>query len=696
MNATSARPMLPVTIVGLADLPRWVAWQTEMRRGKRKPTKVPYAPDGREAKANDPGTWGRRVEVEAVAGRLPKPFGAGGVGIELGDLGDGRLLAGIDLDTCRDEAGELAPWAAEVVERFASYAEVSPSGTGVKVFFLTDAGTLAELAALLTPKGAKMFKQPGGEHPPAIELYMGGRYFAVTEQHTADTPAELRPVPRDALRWLLEVAGPALAGNTRAASPANDDEADAAIARQSHPPRRTEGSDKSRSALAYRKAHALRREGKSYGEMVETLTLDPETAGWVRDKGQASGGRELRRLWDAVNAVAWKDGWQLNDEGKPRSNLANVLHTLRHAPELREAFARDEMMRADMVTGGLLGVSPGPAGVRPVRDVDVTAVQEWMQRAGLPSIAKDTAHQAVEARASERAFHPVRTWLDGLRWDGKPRVGAWLSDYLGAESNSYVVEIGRMFLIAMVARVFDPGCKADYMLVLEGPQGLHKSTACAILGGAWFSDSLPDVRGGKDVAQHLNGKWLIEVAEMSALDKAESAALKAFITRTTERYRPSFGRKEVIEPRQCVFVGTTNKATYLRDETGGRRFWPVKVSTIKTADLTRDRDQLFAEAVALYRKRAKWWPNGAFEAEHIRPEQEARYEADAWEEAVAGYLIGKDRVTVLTVAVHGLKFDKPKLGTADQRRITAALDRLGWVRGERSNGVRWYVRGAVQ
>ena len=683
----------PLTLDDLASRPRWVAWQTEARIEGEKPTKIPYSPNGGKAKADKPATWGARAAAAAQAAALPQPFGSGGIGLELGDY-DGIAVAGIDLDTCRDEAGAIAPWATEVLDRFPTYAEVSPSGSGLKLFFQYDPADAIALRQAMGTKTGRKWCKPGGDHPPGIEFYISGRFFAVTGQRHPAAPIELHRMALADLLWLIQVAGPAVGLDD------DDDEADAAIAAQERGPapakrkRDLVGRDKSRSANALRVGAQLRREGKTFEDMVEAMLLDPETSAWTEEKGLADGKRELRRIWDKAGEDAWKDGWQVNDEGKPISNLANALHALRHAGELRDVFSRDAMLRSDMLNG--------PALI-PVRDTDVTFVQEALQRAGLTRLSKDTMHQAVQRRAVEREFHPVRDYLGRLRWDGTKRLDKWLSYYLGAEHNAYTAGIGRMFLIAMVARVMRPGCKADYMMVLEGPQGARKSTACMILAGSWFSDSLPDLRsGGKDVAQHLNGKWLLEVAEMSALDKAEAAALKAFITRTTERYRPSFGRAEVIEPRQCVFIGTTNKEAYLRDETGGRRFWPVKVGTIDTDALAHDRDQLFAEAVDAFRTGERWWPNQEFELDHIKPQQDARYEADAWEQVVENYLLtilkGKDhRTTILDVAVHGLEFDKPKLGTADQRRIGAALERLGWKRGPRgTGGVRYWVPGALQ
>jgi predicted P-loop ATPase len=252
-----------------------------------------------------------------------------------------------------------------------------------------------------------------------------------------------------------------------------------------------------------------------------------------------------------------------------------------------------------------------------------------------------------------------------------------------------------------MARIYNPGCQADYMLILEGGQGTKKSTACQIIGGAWFSDSMPENLAAKDASQHIRGKWLIELGELHALSRSEITALKAFLSRRIEIYRPSYGRREVHEPRQAVFVGTTNKTVYLRDETGGRRFWPVKVGNIDIALLASWRDQLFAEAVHLYREGWQWWPNPDFERTHIQPQQEERFEADVWEELIAEYLVNVPhttshpagrKTTVLRIARDAIRIETPKIGTADQRRIIGVLEQLGWVRGKRgSKGERWWV-----
>jgi predicted P-loop ATPase len=370
--------------------------------------------------------------------------------------------------------------------------------------------------------------------------------------------------------------------------------------------------------------------------------------------------------------------------------LANVLSALRADPSLVNAFAYDEMQRATM----LMQKEGRPIEPRPVEDADVFRLQEFLQRAGLKNLSAQTVHDAVEVRGRECKFHPVRDYLEALKWDGSPRLENWLARYLGAQRTSYTEGIGRMFLVAMVARIFQPGCKADYMPILEGPQAALKSTACRTIGGAYFSDSLPDVTTGKDVSQHLRGKWLIEVSEMHAMGRAEAALLKAFITRQVEQYRPPYGRREVVEPRQCTFVGTINKETYLRDETGGRRFWPVRTGSIDIPALKRDRDQLFAEAVVMYRNKVPWWPDRAFERQHIQGEQEARFEQDAWEEIVEQYLAAAPaKVTVGQVAREALHIENARLGRAEQNRIMAILERLGWRRGKREMKARWWSRG---
>lgn len=377
------------------------------------------------------------------------------------------------------------------------------------------------------------------------------------------------------------------------------------------------------------------------------------------------------------------------DRGDPIQNLANANLLLQSA--LPRIVAYDQMACTTILMQSARNETN--FAPRPITDVDVGFIQERLQHLGLSRVSTLTTHLAIDMRAAACAYHPVRRYLENLRWDGVPRLNDWLPRYLGAETSDYARCVGRLFLISMPARIFQPGCKADHMLILEGDQGALKSTACQILAAEWFSDGLPDVSVGKDASMHLRGKWLIEVGEMHAMSRADTAQLKAFLSRTIERYRPSYGRKEVIEPRQCVFIGTTNRKVYLQDGTGGRRFWPIRTGAIDIAALKRDRDMLLAEAVMQYRDGAAWWPDKDFESSVIAPQQEARYEGDAWEETIANFLKTQTKVTVGGVARDALRITDDRIGTHDQRRITAILEHLGWERQKKdSHGIRFWGR----
>ncbi|EJL53929.1 putative P-loop ATPase [Rhizobium sp. CF122] len=392
----------------------------------------------------------------------------------------------------------------------------------------------------------------------------------------------------------------------------------------------------------------------------------------------------------------WRKNLMSNGNGHILENLANVLVALREASEFSGLFCYDELACSVMVQAPLPGSDALSAfEPRPLTDADVLSVQEWLQTQALPTIGRGVVADAIDLVSRENSFDPICDYLDSVFWDGTPRIENWLHFYLGAEESEYTRAIGKMFLVAMIARAYEPGCQADHLLVLEGAQGTRKSTACRILGGEWFSDSLPDIRNSKAVSQHLRGLWLIELSELSALTRTESEALKAFISRTTERYRPPYGRNEVHEPRRCILIGTTNKDGYLRDETGGRRFWPVRTGRIDSEALAADRDQLFAEAVHFYQQSGCWWPDQEFEAAHSKPEQEGRYEQDAWFAAIADYLSREHGyVELMSVARNALNFQDKEIGTRDQRRISALLTACGWVRAQTNDPLtrraRWY------
>jgi predicted P-loop ATPase len=400
-----------------------------------------------------------------------------------------------------------------------------------------------------------------------------------------------------------------------------------------------------------------------------------------------------------VNFPSWRAELHLSDKKKPIGNLHNAITALRGDSGLAGILEFDLMAQKPFITRAPDSmISEGYP--HELKDDDITKIRHHMQEVvGMRTVPKETVKEAADHVARDNSYHPVFNMLEALEWDGLPRLDTWLRDCFGVEDTPYHSVIGRLFLIALVARIYQPGCKADYMLVIEGGQGKMKSLACEILvGEKWFSDGLPEDITNKDASQHLRGKWLIEVAEMHSFNKAEATHLKSFITRKTERYRPPYKMYEIDEPRQCLFIGTTNKEMYLKDETGGRRFWPFKAISINLARLKSIRDALLAEAVAAFKAGEQWWPDPKFEAEVIKPQQESRYDGDAWEEPIGRFLEGRtDSVSLLQIAAGCLNyadgnslFATPnatpinRLGTGDQRRILKVLEVLEWRKGPKT------------
>jgi predicted P-loop ATPase len=399
--------------------------------------------------------------------------------------------------------------------------------------------------------------------------------------------------------------------------------------------------------------------------------------------------RNKRAQW------GWKQEWHVSENGNPLPTLFNAMVALRNSEGLTDIVRYDEMARSVILSTQIPNTPQDKTIPRHIKDGDIIAIQEELQLIGLRRVAKATVQDAIQLRAEQDKFHPVRDYLNSLTWDGTRRIFGWLGRYLGVEGSPYSDKIGELFLIALVARQFKPGCKADYMLILEGPQGALKSSACRVLAGEWFSDNLPDLSRGDAVrlSMHLRGKWLIEIAEMSSFNAAESHKLKEFLTQTEEVYTPKYGHNEVQEPRQCLFIGTTNEAAYLRDATGGRRFWPAKTGEILLPDLAADRDQLFAEAVSLYREGAPWWPDREFEAEHIAPQQDERFERHPWQEPIETWISenGIQRCTVTSVLTGPLSVPLAQISRRMQSDVAAIFVGLKWFRS-RSRGRDWFVR----
>jgi putative DNA primase/helicase len=307
-----------------------------------------------------------------------------------------------------------------------------------------------------------------------------------------------------------------------------------------------------------------------------------------------------------------------------------------------------------------------------------------------PTIMK--VHTAVRIVATSHPYHPVRDYLRGLEWDKRCRLDSMLARHLGSPETPLTAVLGMKWAIGAVARIMDPGCKVDTMIVLAGKQGIKKSTWLSTMAvkTLWFSDSSIEFRN-KDAYQSLPGVWIYELSEMHSAKRSDNSAVKAFLSSRVDRYRPSYGRCTVDVPRQTAFVGSTNEAEFLTDPTGARRFWPVPVEEVDL-DLARsERDQIWAEAVAAYDAGEQWWLTQA-EGEELAVESERYYQSDPWEAIVAHHLLGEDETTITEILCGPLDRPKSAQNKSDQMRLGGILSKLGWSkRRKQSDGVRAYV-----
>lgn len=384
--------------------------------------------------------------------------------------------------------------------------------------------------------------------------------------------------------------------------------------------------------------------------------------------------------FEDISKAEWKQLLQTNRDGSIRPILANVIVALRKSKAWSGVLAYDEFHDR------IMAVKPPPWA----RNADSWQPQEWsdqfdilatnwMQTKGDMMVSVKTVSDAVDAVAQDNTFHPIRDWLHSLEWDGVPRIDRLPVEYFGCEDSPYIRGVMRCALISAVARVMQPGCKADYMLVLEGPQGTYKSTAIMTLFGKdWYTDELPTM-GTKDASMQVATAWCFEVSELGAMLRTEVEKTKAFVSRRVEKFRPPYAKRTVERPRQCIFIGTTNQDVYLRDETGGRRFWPVPVGRINVEALERDRDQLWAEVFHLYKQGVPWWPDEQLMHE-AQLEQDDRYAVDPWEPTVQQFIKRRDEVTAQDILSMCLGLEPERRDMSAQRRVTAILRRAGWKR----------------
>jgi putative DNA primase/helicase len=329
-----------------------------------------------------------------------------------------------------------------------------------------------------------------------------------------------------------------------------------------------------------------------------------------------------------------RPAWELklirDGNGIVKPSIANVELILTEHESWRGLLIHDAFAERTSVVASDDGRTPPCTECGYWRDIDTTRLRVWIANNYRLDVGADLVDAVVESVAHRQARHPVREYLAGLQWDGTFRIATMFEHYFGAPTSIYHAEIARMWMVSGVARVMQPGCQADYMIVLEGVQGIRKSTSIKILAKGWSADTTIDI-GRPDAMQALRGVWIYELAELASIRSAKDVEkVRGFLTSRNDHYRLPYARRTTDSPRQCIFAGSTNEKYYLNDPTGNRRQWPVLCGQIDTDALEADVDQLWAEAFEGYKGGALWYPQTVEVVKMCAEEQAARTQSDPW------------------------------------------------------------------
>jgi putative DNA primase/helicase len=388
--------------------------------------------------------------------------------------------------------------------------------------------------------------------------------------------------------------------------------------------------------------------------LPEPLTVERETLVERVTEAAETGSRAMPNL-------------QVSDKGVPVANFYNATQVLRTSG--LDLWYDEFFQRIRCVINGV---------TREWTDADDLNLLHYIQSdAGIQRMPLHHVQHAVEWFANSHPRHGPLTYFNSLEWDGCCRIERFFTDYFGADDNEYVHGVSTNFWLGMVARVLKPGCKLDNMVVIEGEQGIGKSSALDIIGGEWYGVAHHQV-GSLDFLQGLAGKLITEMAELDAMSKADNKTVKAMLSTRKDSYRASYGRRVKDYARQGIFVGTTNEHEYLDDSTGGRRFWPVLARSIDLKAIVRDRDQLFAEAVCAMRGGAVHWtdPVGAVEV------QETRLRHNSWEEPIRKWFDDQHEThhTLAQIARGALGMEAGRIDKRTEMRLASTLRALKMVK----------------